>query len=173
MWSSEIPVPVIISFILLAPGVLAICLLDLMSLIVVPVLWGNVYSSCNAVAQANVTKIIHTNTILCDIDFQVNDTTNTEWNVQLHNIQCSLFADCITTTTPCTAMVTYNQIYKGDSSCLDIVTSNLNMPHFNYERNVAILHIFYACWIITVVVGVAFAAAERFKPRMITTNKVI
>lgn len=137
---------------------LVLYVLDVLSIIAIPLLLGQIYVHCNASTQAKVISITNTNTILCNIEVQVGNWTST-----VYDVSCALFTSCNST---CTALIKYNHIYKNESSCFTIVTSKQDIPQISYDESVFWLHFFYTSWIFTFVVAAVFVFIERMQRRI-------
>jgi hypothetical protein len=121
---------------------LPICLLiilDITSLIYLPLFYAYLYFDCNEIDLINISHIKKNNDFQCNIDV-IGKYLNTE----IQNIPCSLYDK------KNNILIKFN--HYNPNECFDIINSNNDIPT-NYNDILVCIHISYLLWIITIIGG--------------------
>lgn len=126
---------------------LPICLLiilDITSLIYLPLLYAYLYTGCNEIDVINISHIKKNNDFQCNIDV-IGKYLNTE----IYNVPCSLYDKDYKKNN---ILITFN--HYNPNKCFDIINSNIDIP-VNYNDVLVCIHISYLLWIITIIGGIS------------------
>jgi hypothetical protein len=121
---------------------LPICLLiilDITSLISLPLFYAYLYFDCNEIDLINISHIKKNNDFQCNIDV-IGKYLNTE----IQNVPCSLYDK------KNNILIKFN--HYNPNECFDIINSNNDIPT-NYNDILVCIHISYLLWIITIIGG--------------------